>query len=262
MPSRPLEQVLRVALAACLLLGSGSASPETKQTLGGPVGMAARPSPPGRPVAAPAVRQALATLRDDPNVSRGDKSWVLTWVQHDTAQRRRPSEWKRFAAIVGSMGEALRVVLWVLAALGAGLLAVYLTRLAQLRATRGRLTELTRPTHVQELDIRPQSLPADVGAAALALWERGEARAALALLYRATLSRLVHVHGAAIRASSTEEECAEAAAARLNGPALDFVRGLIGVWQQAVYGGAAPPKERFQGLCAELDSALRARVAA
>ena len=49
------------------------------------------------------------------------------------------------------------------------------------------------PTHVRDLDIRPESLPDDIGAAARALWDRGEHRAALALLYRGLLSRLAHV---------------------------------------------------------------------
>ena len=47
----------------------------------------------------------------------------------------------------------------------------------------------------------PRSLPADIGAAARALWDRGERRAALALLYRGLLSRLVHVHRLPIRDS-------------------------------------------------------------
>ena len=214
MPSRP-RQMGSVALAACLLLAAGSAWPagETKHVLGGPVGIAAEADTahaPGPRVAAPAVRRALASLRDDPNVKRDEKTWQLT-LKRSTPERpaRRRSEWPWLAALFGSMDEALRVVLWVFAAIGAGLLTVYLTRLARLRAASGHLANLARPTHVQELDIRPESLPADVGAAALALWERGELRAALALLYRGMLSRLVHVHGAVIRASSTEEECAQ-----------------------------------------------------
>ena len=51
-------------------------------------------------------------------------------------------------------------------------------------AYRGCRTPFVAPSHVRDLDIRPESLPDDVGAAALALWQRGEQRAALALLYR------------------------------------------------------------------------------
>ena len=45
-----------------------------------------------------------------------------------------------------------------------------------------------------------------------ALWDRGDHRAALALLYRGLLSRLVHVHRVPIRDSSTEGDCLALAA--------------------------------------------------
>ena len=82
---------------------------------------------------------------------------------------------------------------------------------ASARAPRGD-DAFVAPTHVRDLDIRPESLPDDIGAAARALWDRGEHRAALALLYRGLLSRLAHVHRLPIRDSSTEGDCLALAA--------------------------------------------------
>ena len=77
------------------------------------------------------------------------------------------------------------------------------------------------------LDIRPASLPDDIGAAALALCQRGELRAALSLLYRGGLSRLVHQHRAAIGAASTEGECVRIAEALLPVEASGYFRALV-----------------------------------
>ena len=83
------------------------------------------------------------------------------------------------------------------------------------------------PTHVRDLDIRPETLPADIGAAARQLWERGEQRAALALLYRGMLSRLVRAwtrfgYGRQdVESSAVYSLCDEFAAALRPVPAVD-----------------------------------------
>ena len=89
---------------------------------------------------------------------------------------------------------------------------------------------------MQDLDIRPESLPPNIGAAARALWDRGEHRAALALLYRGLLSRLAHVHQVPVRDSSTEGDCLALCRAHLAGPGIDYAARLIVLWQAAVYG--------------------------
>jgi hypothetical protein len=109
---------------------------------------------------------------------------------------------------------------------------------------------------VRDLDIRPASLPDDIGSAALALWERGEQRAALALLYRGLLSRLVHVHGVPIRASSTEGECLSLARPRLADAGARYAARLVEIWGGAVYGGLLPPTPAVQALCGEFAAAL------
>ena len=114
---------------------------------------------------------------------------------------------------------------------------------------------------MRDLDIRPESLPDDVGAAALALWERGEQRAALALLYRGTLSRLVHVHTVPIRASSTEGECLALAKQRVPAEAVSYTTQLVETWTGAVYGARTPASGVVQALCAEF-AALDRKAAA
>jgi hypothetical protein len=150
--------------------------------------------------------------------------------------------------------------MWVAGGLAAGMLILYLIRLIQQRA--GRSGSLSVPTHIRELDIRPESLPADIGAAALDLWEQGEHRAALALLYRGMLSRLVHVHAVPIRESSTEGDCEQLAATQLDSLRMAYVSRLIRAWQDAVYGGKAATPDAFRALCTELDTALASPASA
>ena len=63
------------------------------------------------------------------------------------------------------------------------------------RTTTGATDERVRRADARPGSRHPAREPAaDIGAAARALWDRGEHRAALALLYRGLLSRLAHVH--------------------------------------------------------------------
>src|SRR5690606_22699450 len=92
--------------------------------------------------------------------------------------------------------------------------------------------------------------------AALALWQRGEQRAALALLYRGLLSRLVHGFGVPIRESSTEGECLRLAEQTVPVPSARYAARLVALWSAAVYGAREPTLAAVQGLCAEFAAAL------
>ena len=81
------------------------------------------------------------------------------------------------------------------------------------------------------------------------LWDRGEHRASLALLYRGMLSRLAHVHGVPIRDSSTEGDCLSLAATHLSQLPCEYASRLIGVWQEFVYGGESTEPSTVYILC-------------
>jgi len=85
---------------------------------------------------------------------------------------------------------------------------------------------------------------------------RGTFRAALSLLYRGLLSRLVHVHNVPIRDSSTEGDTLQMTATRLREDKRNYVTRLIGIWQHAVYGGQQPETGSLYVLCDEFAPAL------
>jgi hypothetical protein len=213
----------------------------------------------------PEIARALDTVRADPNLSPERTIKTLRWKSKPPAGQTRMPGWlsgilRVFSWIRGLfawIAESARVLVWCAAALLAGLVAVYVIRIARTRLARAADEMTTVPTHVRDLDIRPQALPDDIGAEARQLWDRGEQRAALALLYRGMLSRLVHVHGVPIRDSSTEGDCLELATARLPPERSEYLSRLVRVWQGYGYGRESVETAAVDRLCDEFTSALR-----
>ena len=81
------------------------------------------------------------------------------------------------------------------------------------------------------------------------LWDRGEHRAALALLYRGLLSRLAHVHQLPMRDSSTEGDCLALSRAHRRARAVEYAARLIVLWQAAVYGHFEADTPAVHALC-------------
>src|SRR6185312_8956351 len=123
--------------------------------------------------------------------------------------------------------ESARRLTWIVGGVLLAVVIVHLFRTRKHRRGRSAAIVFEPPTHVRDLDIRPETLPPDIGAAARALWERGDHRAALALLYRGMLSRLAHVHEVPIRDSSTEGDCLALAARRLDAVRVAYVTQLV-----------------------------------
>lgn len=202
-----------------------------------------------------AVAAAVEALEADPNLAKERPSRTLRWAREETP---RPSgsflEW--IAEFFGWLAQLSRALVWVLGGMLALALIWLLFRLLKNAGPIRSFQPVTVPTHVHDLDIRPESLPNDIGAAALRLWQDGEHRAALALLYRGLLSRLVHVHAVPIRDSSTEGDCLDLASRHLPAERRHYIARLIGVWQRAVYGGHHPDAHEVRALCSTFDAAL------
>jgi len=115
---------------------------------------------------------------------------------------------------------------------------------------------------VRDLDVRPESLPDDVGAAAWVLWQAGRVPEALSLLYRGALSRLIHQYRVPITASATEGECLELARGRLAAPALRYITQVVRAWEASTYGGRALSGAMGEALCTGFGERLDGRPAA
>ena len=113
-----------------------------------------------------------------------------------------------------------------------------------------------RATEVGGLDIRAESLPPEVTDEVRALWQRGERRLALALLYRATLSRLVSDDALMLRQGYTEGDCLRAATetTALAEARLHVLRGATTLWLNGAYGDRWPDSATVHARCAEWDA--------
>jgi Domain of unknown function (DUF4129) len=208
------------------------------------------------------IQAAVEKLRADPNLGTTVKKRELKRNKEKEAAQvanpHAPSWLKWISDAFGWLASTARLLVWVIAILLAGILGLFIKRFIESRGERSRPVAFSMPTHVQDLDIRPESLPNDIGGAALELWERGEHRAALALLYRGLLSRMAHVHGVRIRDSSTEGDCLALATQHLPSQQAAYAARLIRLWQGAVYGNIEPPAEEFRaisvGFATTLDS--------
>jgi hypothetical protein len=209
------------------------------------------------------VEQAVAAVQRNPDLGGVKKEMTLRFKKKDDPEREVPegSSLKWLVELLRWLSESGRVLMWLLGALLVALVVVGVRRWILVRGGWKPVPRPHLPSHVQSLDIRPETLPDAIGAAALALWQQGQHRAALSLLYRGALSRLVHTYAVPIRAASTEGECVALAGARLDTQRGAFFARLVRAWQLAVYGGRLPDTEQARALCQEFDVhlALQAR---
>lgn len=203
------------------------------------------------------ILDTLDEVSADPNLSPERTMRVLRWAGKESKPRERAGWLEWLEGLFRWIGGASRLIWWIIIVLGLGLLALFLKRVFSGMSYSGRPSKMPdAPTHVRELDIRPESLPDDIGGAALRLWEGNDHRAALALLYRGLLSRLVHSHGVPIRESTTEADCLRLAVPRLHADIAEYVTLLVRVWQHAVYGAREPSEADVRTLCERFGSSF------
>lgn len=231
------------------------------------VGLFAAPAPglaadaavahPGTPTATE-IDNALAKVKADPNLA--DERTVRTLNWKEPQKERKKADWLSWFKWVGDLfgwiAQSSRVLVWVIIAALIGAFVIFVVRIFMSGRDLGFAAKFVAPTHVQDLDIRPESLPDDIGAAARALWDSGDSRAALALLYRGLLSRLAHVHEVPIRASSTEGDCLALASRKLDAARFDYATRLVRIWQRAIYGGVTLDNADVHALCAQFGAHL------
>jgi hypothetical protein len=125
-----------------------------------------------------------------------------------------------------------------------------------IRRYRGPLSRLVQRSPVETapevlfgLEVTPQSLPADVPLQVMRLWDQGEYREAMSLLYRAALTRLIARYELGFRSSHTEAECAALVKQRGIDSLSEYFWQLTQVWRRLAYGHQLPASETVRQLC-------------
>jgi len=202
------------------------------------------------------IARAVESVKADPNVS-GTRTIKMLRFRSSPARTSQPAWIAWILGFFEWIGESARFVVWALVAALAGVLVVYVSRIVQQRGPKTTDEPFIAPTHVRDLDIRPETLPDDIGEAARRLWDSGDHRTALALLYRGMLSKLAHVHHVPIRDSSTEGDSLTLAAASLPADRSGYLTRLVKGWQRVGYGRQPLERAVVYELCDGFANALR-----
>jgi hypothetical protein len=218
---------------------------------------ARQPVPAAATLSRDEIAAAIDEIKRDPNL-RGERTMkMLRWREREQASQPLNLGWLRWiGGLFAWLGQSTRYLIWVTAVVLAAYLGVYLTRAIRSRETTPSDDAFVAPTHVRNLDIRPESLPGNIGRAARSLWDRGDHRAALSLLYRGLLSRLTHVHRVPIRDSSTEGDCLSLMEGRVTRDTSAYAATLVKEWRGFVYGGATTASSTMHALCDDFAGAL------
>lgn len=212
-------------------------------------------------LAAPAITRAeteaaLAKLRADPNLPGERKIKTLRWTNSRSEPATVESAPTWLAGLFDYLAQTSSLIIWLGGGLGVGFAAIWLYRLTRTRMGKQTLRSAGSVSRVQAMDIRPESLPEDIGGAARALLSAGRTRDALSLLYRGALSRAVHRFGVFIGESYTEREALGAVKVSLDAARTQYFSELVLLWQRTVYAGEEAPPDSVSRLCSGFSSAL------
>jgi hypothetical protein len=150
-----------------------------------------------------------------------------------------------------SAAQLLRLVVYAAAAFVLVLVIRFLWR--QLCATRPRdlaAAAGAAPEVVFGLDVRPESLPADLAQLA-ATAAAADPRLALSLLYRGALVTLIHRDRLRIEHGDTEADCLDRVRRTGPAPLAEYFSALVAAWSQCAYGHRPPPAADVARLCGQ-----------
>ncbi|MCC6130537.1 MAG: DUF4129 domain-containing protein [Acidobacteria bacterium] len=187
------------------------------------------------------------------------KRTVTRWVPKKPFQRKLEEKDRDLLSTVDGISAVWSVVRPVLAGLVVVVVLVLLWRFARRAWDERPLPDKKAPGPAGRPRLgrlsREEALPADISAASLEAWNAGNPEAALSLLYRAAVERLV-LEGALLTAASTEQDCIDQAG-RLGPPhRSDYVRRIVSAWQALAFAHRSPGEEEGRNLCRNFNSAF------
>ncbi|MEA3278613.1 MAG: DUF4129 domain-containing protein [Pseudomonadota bacterium] len=193
---------------------------------------------------------------EDFGTKREAKVWVYIGEGKHAEEGPEPPEWLQqlLLSLANGATPAAQVLKWTLILLATALAVLALRRIVadlRNRRTLPSLTQKTGPATKRLTVQTPATLPQDVPEAVRDLLARGEARAALALLYRASLTHLLERYGLEMPAGATESEYL-ALVQRCRPPEeTALLLRLTQAWQRLAYGHRAPSAEQIAALLHE-----------
>lgn len=193
------------------------------------------------------AREAIDKVLTEDDFGKKETETYWKYIgKSDEKKKDKPLDWN--LDWLPQLAQALEWLLWIGGALLIGWLLIYLARFARYKPVRKAGAEQPAPTILFGLPVTPESLPEDIAAAIHALLAEQRMRAALSLLYRATLVHLIHDHHLRIPDSATEGECQRIVTSSRPADEAGFFTRLTHAWIWCAYGDTLPASDEIRSL--------------
>jgi hypothetical protein len=181
--------------------------------------------------------EAAAQAYGDPRFggTRKQKEWVLR-----NPPKTEPTKLPTNMFAVGNLlASGLNVLLWLLLAAVLGALLVFAVRYASKHPFKRVTKAPAMPAEIREVAVA-QALPDDLAAATRTMWQSGQRREALALLYRGSMDRLATALNMPLPVDATEADCLRRARTLDDAQRSQRVVAIVRTWQHAAYADRFP----------------------
>ena len=202
-----------------------------------------------QPQPAPDPAAEIEKILKDPQFGHMDKRKHIrfagpTWEPGPS----KPWDFSWIEMLGKFLAEISRGAAWTAGAIAIAAALYYLAKYVRLRGF-GPIRR-ARPDFLFGLDVRPESLPDDVGGVALGLAQSGRLREALSLLYRGCLVRFMD-EGIEFQKGDTEGDCTRRVDAAATPARRAYFRRIVDSWQELAYGHLAITGDRVTRLARE-----------
>lgn len=176
-----------------------------------------------------------------------DLRQVSTWLPRDKTKSK--DSFKLNDNIIHFISNILKMLLWAVLIVLLLMAFIYRKRILAMLKPSGNKKEMpAKPDVLFGMDVRPDSLPDDIAGTVRTLWQQGEHRDALSLLYRGALVQLIHRDTLPIADSHTEGDILVMARPVLNGSRFDYINELTIHWRDIAYAHRVPGGEQIEKL--------------
>ena len=189
------------------------------------------------------------TTREEQHWQRIDESG-----DEPTVTEEVPEDFSLLPGLIVILANSLEILLWILL----GLVIVFLLRRAPHWLEKFSFQTKDQPIHVVQPRILDESLKdnpfaksSSLSRQAWAIWQAGQPRVAISLLYRGALAILISRHKLAILDSATESECVRLVERHQPVELFNYFSELTRHWQSVAYAQRFPSDMEAQQLCKE-----------
>jgi len=268
--SKILSAVLAIALSGTIL---GTALPESALAQEPEAVTELETNPAGERKTSPFVDQYYEGLAESPSASAakdevvdilsGDDFYRPEMVEGWQWKKREPVEPSETPSWMESFVRAIQsfvalflggfeILFWlIIVAVIAFVIYRFRDVLSAMITPRDKKIEKQQADVLFGLDVRKESLPDNITDEVNKLWQQKKHREAVGLLYRATLSGLIHKFNFEFYDGYTEQECVDVVSTGSEEKLGDFVKDLTRTWQLIAYAHQMPDENHVKELCSQ-----------